>query len=295
MKTSSTVMVSVLIVAYNAARFIPKALASVAKQSMTDWELIVIEDGSNDGTETIVAKFAGEHSIHRVVFQQLRDNLGVAAARNHALTQSEGKFVAFLDADDHWMPHHLNDLLKKLGDGHVLACSPISIWDGNSDRELCVYKPSPAEINRPQRGLFLKSFIQTCSCVAMPRETIERVGMFDESFRIGEDRDFWFRAVEGGGSIGCTTLPTCCYLKHGRSSMAKTLLVAEQTVKFYEKHMMCSCVSVWIARLCLSQALRTQGRLCRARNSNMARQAFLRAWKIWPLGVDLPFRALFCW
>ena len=291
MMKSTSVEVSILMVAFNAAQFIPEALKGIEAQSMKSWELIVVEDGSNDGTQIIVSEFARRHCGHRIVYSKLKKNSGVAAARNRSLELFNGKIVAFLDADDVWTTSHLENLVKKLRDGHVLVVSPISIWDSALDRQISLYKPTSSQLNSPSRGLFTESFIQTSSCVAIPKETIERVGQFDEALRIGEDRDYWFRAVDNGGTIGSTASPTCRYLKHAESSMSKTLLVTEHAVKFYEKHKNTTCVPEWVARYYLAGSLRTHGRLSRKNNSNAARQIFMNAWKIWPLGFDLPLRA----
>lgn len=288
-KTQSAV--SVLIPAYNVACFLQSALASIAAQSTDDWELIVVEDGTDDGTRALVSEFATRHQKHRIVYDRFQNHRGVAAARNRLLDLCQGEIVAFLDADDQWEPEHLFNLKKKLGEGHVLACSPIRIWDGVSGKQLRVYEPTPAQLDHPCLGLFKSSFIQTSSCVAIPRITIERVGRFDESLKIGEDRDYWFRVLLGGGTLGCTSSPTCRYFKHPGNSMAKTIVVAEQTVQFYEKHRDSNCLPKWLARRCLADALRTHGRLYRREDAKVARKMFLRAWKMWPLGLDLPIRA----
>ena len=292
MISESRAGVSVLIPAHDVVRFLPAALASLAAQTIDDWELIVVEDGTDDGTKAVVFEFATQHLKHRIIYDRLQAHRGVSAARNRALELSQGEIVAFLDADDQWEAEHLFQLMKKVGEGHMLACSSIRIWDSVNNKQLRVYEPSQTQLKNPCRGLFENSFIQTSSCVAIPRETIERVGRFDEYLKIGEDRDYWFRALVNGGTLGCTGSPTCRYSKHPRNSMAKTLVVAEQTVKFYEKHRKTTCLPAWLRRRCLANSLRIQGRLSRRQNPSMAQKMFLRGWREWPLGLDLPMRAL---
>src|SRR4051812_16700052 len=109
--------ISVLIAAYRAAPFLPAALACVTAQTHADWELIVVEDGSHDGTEELVRAFAATHSpARRVTYDNLGENRGVAAARNRLLSLAQGEAVAFLDADDEWQPTHLADLAAVLVD-----------------------------------------------------------------------------------------------------------------------------------------------------------------------------------
>src|SRR4051812_261534 len=99
--------ISVLIAAYHAAPFLPAALACVAAQTHADWELVVVEDGSRDGTEELVRALAAAHPTRRVIYDNLGENRGVAAARNRLLSLAKGDAVAFLDADDEWTPTHL--------------------------------------------------------------------------------------------------------------------------------------------------------------------------------------------
>jgi glycosyltransferase involved in cell wall biosynthesis len=283
---------SVLIAAYRADRFLPQALASVAAQTHRDWELVVVEDGSRDATEAIVSAFAAAAAPRPVRYANLGENRGVAAARNRLLELAAGEAVAFLDADDRWRPDHLAGLAAALAAGPALAVSALERWDGDGDRTLGVHRPTPAQLRAPYRALFARSFIETSSCVALPRATLARVGRFDETLRIGEDRDYWLRALAAGGALGFSPAPTCRYTKHAGSSMTRTRRVAEDAVRFYEKHLRAPGIPRTVARRALAAALRTLGRLARRENPAAARAAFLRGWRVWPAALDLPLRAL---
>jgi glycosyltransferase involved in cell wall biosynthesis len=104
------VKVSVIIPLYNKASYIGRALASVRAQTFTDYEVLVVDDGSTDGGAEIVVRW-GDPRV-RVITQK---NAGPAAARNRALDQAAGAYVAFLDADDEWMPPFLEQSLALLG------------------------------------------------------------------------------------------------------------------------------------------------------------------------------------
>lgn len=283
---------SVLIAAYRADRFIGDALASVAAQTHRDWELIVVEDGSRDATEASVRAFAATAAPRPVRYANLGENRGVAAARNRLLELAAGEAVAFLDADDRWRPDHLAGLAAALDPGPALAVSALERWDGDADHTLGVHRPTPAQLRAPYRALFSRSFIETSSCVALPRATLARVGRFDETLRIGEDRDYWLRALAAGGALGFSPAPTCRYTKHAGSSMARTRRVAEDVVRFHEKHLRAPGIPRAVARRALADALRTLGRLARRENPAAARAAFLRGWRVWPAALDLPVRAL---
>ncbi|HLP08134.1 MAG TPA: glycosyltransferase family A protein [Opitutaceae bacterium] len=274
--------VSVLIPAFNAARFLPDALQSLRAQTHRTWELIVVEDGSNDGTDLLVRDFAAEMS-QPIRYTNLGTNRGVAAARNRLLQLAQGDYIAFLDADDRWQPGHLATLVNCLArGGHALAFTGIEIWDALLGRSVGEHIPHADLVAAPRRGLFLRSFIQTSSCVALPRATVRRVGLFDEALRIGEDRDYWFRALAGGGTLGCTQSVTCRYNKHDGSSMTRTLRVAEDTVRFYEKHSRAEDIPARLRDRLLADSRWTLARLLRESDSAEAIALGWQAWRATP-------------
>jgi glycosyltransferase involved in cell wall biosynthesis len=276
--------ISVLIAAYRAAPFLPAALACVTAQTHPDWELIVVEDGSRDGTEQLVGAFAAQHPSRRVVYDNLGENRGVAAARNRLFSLAQGDAVAFLDADDEWQSTHLADLAGVLGNGQgvALAISGIELWDGDNHRTLGNYLPAERCLAEPRFMLFQQSFIQTSSCVALPLATVKRTGWIDENLKIGEDRDYWFRCFATEGALGCTRKITCRYTKHAGSSMTKTLRVASDTVAFYRKYAADSSLPASLRRRLLADALVTHARLVRQTDRRLARQSVREAVRLWP-------------
>ena len=98
-------LVSVVIPFLNAQRFLGEAVESVLAQSFRDWELILVDDGSSDGGERIAAEYTGRDPLRiRYVTHSGRANRGISASRNLGVEQARGEFVAFLDADDRWLP-----------------------------------------------------------------------------------------------------------------------------------------------------------------------------------------------
>ncbi len=276
---------SILIAAYKADPFLPEAFASIAAQTHPDCELIVVEDGSRDTTEALVQQFAASHPGRRIVYDNLGINRGVAAARNRLLALAQGDGVAFLDADDQWSPSHLADLSLALEAGAALAFSGIELWDGDRHQTMGTYLPPAPWLEEPRRWIYEHSFVQTSSCVALPKATIARIGLIDENLRIGEDRDYWFRALAGGGKIACTGKVTCRYTKHEGSSMTKTLRVASDTVAFYRKHRDDASLPLPLRRRLLAHALWIQGRLLRASDRATARKNFREAIRLQPLAL----------
>lgn len=182
--------VSVIIPAYNYAHYLPSAIDSVLAQSYSPVEIIVIDDGSTDNTAEVVSKY-GERV--RYIYQK---NSGLSAARNTGIFLARYPFVAFLDADDVWMPDMLERVMKVFTelpeDYGIVAAHPIYI--DSEGRKL----PSSKSM------LFLEGEIKTedillmtrfpPSSVVARRIVFDECGMFDTGLRSSEDRDMWLRA-----------------------------------------------------------------------------------------------------
>ena len=102
-------LVSIVMPTYNSAQYIGQAIESVQKQSYTNWELLIVDDGSTDNTKTVVQSFAEEDSRIHYLYQI---NAGAAVARNKALQMAKGRYIAFLDSDDIWLPLKLEHQLR---------------------------------------------------------------------------------------------------------------------------------------------------------------------------------------
>src|SRR4051812_18309859 len=95
------VMISIIVPAFNAEKYIEDCLQSIVEQTCVDWECLVIEDGTHDSTESIVAGFACKFT-DKFKYHRLSENRGPAAVRNYGIRESHGDFVAFIDSDDIW-------------------------------------------------------------------------------------------------------------------------------------------------------------------------------------------------
>ena len=279
---------SVLIAAYQADAYIAKALESLLAQTHENWELVVVEDGSEGETRRLVQTF-GTRVRQRVRYDNLGRNQGVAEARNRLLELAEGDWVAFLDADDWWEPDHLARAEAHFAAGADFVAAGVEAVDLRTGASLGVHLPSPRVIQDPLTGLFEQSAIVTSSCVALRRSLAQGVGRFDALLRIGEDRDFWMRCAAAGATFAATGAVTCHYAKHPSSTMAKTLLWAQQEVAFYRKHWSLAAVPGRLRRKRLVNALLNYGRLSRATQPRASVRALAAAWGLEPLS---PFAAL---
>jgi GT2 family glycosyltransferase len=183
-------VVSVIIPTFNRWPLVGEAIESVLVQSYSDFELIVVDDGSTDETQKELAKFGSRLRL----FVKARE--GVAAARNFGVSRAVGRYVAFLDSDDLWQPKKLEmqtALMER--DPAVQICQTEEIWLRNGVR----VNPKSRH-QKPSGDIFVRS-LQLClvspSAVMMTKELFSRFGGFDERFPVCEDYDLWLRiAVE---------------------------------------------------------------------------------------------------
>jgi glycosyltransferase involved in cell wall biosynthesis len=112
LRQTMSLTVSIILPTYNRAKFLPEAFAAIRDQQWTDWELIVVDDGSTDNTRELVPELTrGWQQPVRYIHQE---NLGAYGARNTGLDHATGKYIAFYDSDDLWLPHHLQDCVQAL-------------------------------------------------------------------------------------------------------------------------------------------------------------------------------------
>ena len=177
--------VSVIIPTYNRWPMVADAIESVLAQSYSSFEVIVVDDGSTDGTRDQLSKFG---SKIRLIAQQRR---GVAAARNLGVGVAKAGYIAFLDSDDLWLPKKLEIQAAFMNAKGVEICQTEEIWIRNGVR----VNPK-AKHQKPSGDIFRRS-LELClvspSAVMMTKALFEETGGFDESFPVCEDYDLWLR------------------------------------------------------------------------------------------------------
>lgn len=195
-KTSAKV--SVIIPTYNRAAFLPVAVKSVLAQTHRNFEMIIIDDGSTDGTEETVKKFQDKDGRIKYFYQE---NRGVSAACNLGIRKASGDFFAFLDSDDEWFPEKTEKQLALFsanpGLGFVGCNKLVEVIDssGRVVKKLDLYgRKFPGGIRRftPEDFLSFNSPVNP-TCVMIAREALLKTGFFDEDFNYAEDSDFWIR------------------------------------------------------------------------------------------------------
>lgn len=191
--------VSVIMPAYNNAGSVACALASIAAQTVKPCEVIVVDDGSTDGTAAVVGAMAANmQGVSLRLFRQR--NSGAGAARNRAIAAATGTWLAFLDADDEWLPAKLERSLAVSEDGDLLMSSH-NLYGVEPDGSTHVidsrarWQSNPAD---PYRTLFLRGFISS-STVLVRRDAVVTVGGFDATLRSAQDYELWLAVLAKAG------------------------------------------------------------------------------------------------
>ncbi len=186
--------VSVVMPVYNRESLVGASVASVLAQTCKNFELLVVDDGSTDGTAEVVRRF----NDHRLRYIRIENSGRPAVPRNVGIRAARSPLIAFIDSDDLWLPGKLERQLKVLKSNASLGfCySWASFFDGQTDLGLCGPKTSSVPDWIFEELLSHRCFIPTATMV-MERELIERVGGFDESPSLCavEDYDLWLRVA----------------------------------------------------------------------------------------------------
>ncbi len=194
---------TIVVAAFNAAATIGSAIRSVLVQTRQDFEVVVVDDGSTDGTAERAASFGGERVGVRVVRQP---NRGPSAARNVGIAAARGSYVSILDADDLWLPEYLDVMGAALDGDREAAFAYTDAWVFDDTtrrirrRSAMAYQRPPVVVPEPP-ALFLelleRNFVYTS--VTARRSVLEAVGGYDETLSAAEDWELWLRIARSGG------------------------------------------------------------------------------------------------
>jgi len=183
---------SVIIPTYNRERVLFRAVNSVMNQTYFDFDLWIIDDGSTDATEHLVKEYRKHHPQREKIFYQKIANQGVSAARNVGIQISEGKWLAFLDSDDEWLPDKLFKQRKFIDERpEVKLVHGEEIWIRNGVRV------NPRKIHQKYGGFIYKLCLPLClispSAAVVERNMLHSMGNFDEDFTVCEDYFLWLK------------------------------------------------------------------------------------------------------
>ncbi len=218
MDTNIRPKISIIVVTRNRANLIPKALESAQNQSFSNWELLVLDDDSNDDTETIVGSFTTKNK--RIKYYKNSPALGISGNRNRGLDLATGKYIAVLDSDDFWIDR---DKLQKQYDfleknlNYVLIGSNIKIVDEKGN---LIKETNFATEDKKIREKILKDNQIPHSSVLIRTELLNKVGGYDEKLSCVEDLDLFLR-LGTSGKLKNLNEVTTAYTRHSGSISQK--------------------------------------------------------------------------
>ncbi len=203
---------SVVIPTYNRERYIARAIRSVLDQTCDDYEVIVVDDGSTDRTRRIVRRFGRQVRYIR------QPNRGPSEARNTGIRAARGRFVAFLDSDDRFLPRKLEEN-KAFLERHP-ECNFLYSWyyDIRGGRKRLRKGKQYEDLERFRYRLYRRDFTIRTSTVVVRRSCFEKVGLFHPRYRYSQDWDMWLRLA--ARELGyCLRKPLALYRRHERKPL----------------------------------------------------------------------------
>ena len=192
-------LVSIIIPAYNAEKYIRGSIKTILEQTYNNFEIIVIDDGSVDNTAQIIKDEYKDDARIKLISQK---NGGVAVARNHGIKMARGEYIAFLDPDDYYLPAKIErevEFLQSHPEFDVVYCKMKHFYDDNID----VLYQHKGEM--PSGQVFenlLDRFFGQLNTVLIPKRIFEKIGMFDENFRDSEEWDMFLRIARARYTFG---------------------------------------------------------------------------------------------
>lgn len=226
--------ISVIIPAYNVASYIGETLDSLLAQTYTDYEVVIINDGSTDDTEHAIAPYRERFGAR--LFYQRQANNGLARARNAGLRAARGRYLALLDADDIWVPEFLEKMLALIESDPTLDLVFPNAWfwgsPNFSGREFQSVFPASEPVT------FEKVLRRECYIFGLAmfkRELLEKVGYYDEDLGASEDFDLWLRMLRHGCRFGFTREPLVKYRWRAESLSNNSDKLLNNLSKVYHK------------------------------------------------------------
>ena len=223
-------LVSVVIPNYNYARYLRGTIDSVTVQTFPDIEIVVVDDGSTDGSTEILESY-GERI--RAIFQQ---NQGVSAARNNGVAASTGEYVAFLDADDLWLPEKIEKQLQRFADDPNLGLVHVGVDEVDADGNSLLQRLEGLEGEIADELLMLKreGVLGGGSGLMVPRTVFGEVGGFDTRLSTSADWDLFYR-IAGRYRVGFVPEILLKYRFHDTNMRANVGVMEHDMTIAFEK------------------------------------------------------------
>jgi teichuronic acid biosynthesis glycosyltransferase TuaG len=225
--------VSIIVPAFNAAKYISKAIQSALEQTFTDHEIIVINDGSPDTAELEMALASFQNQIRYIT----QANKGPSGSRNTGIRAARGEYIAFMDADDYWLPNYLRCQMEYLSrdssldliyaDALLIGSSPLA------GRTFMQATPSKGAVTC--ESLLAEACTIILSGTVVRRQPVLDAGLFDENFRYAEDFDLWVRLLKQGSRFAYQRKVLLHRNENGEGLSSNTTVLFENALSVIDK------------------------------------------------------------
>jgi glycosyltransferase involved in cell wall biosynthesis len=288
-------LISIVMPAFNAEKYIGQALRSVEAQTYKEWELIIVDDCSTDMTGQIIMDFK-KNITRPVICYRHERNKGLSSARNSGVKRSSGDLIAFLDADDYWDPRHLEFVMPHFSLEPVgLVHSGSILFDDKTGEVIRKRAPTKSHIEMFPRSLYGGGYIIQPSSAVVKRKIFDTIGYFDECLNpdICDDLDLWIRIAKAGYKIVYSGNDTCYYRKHIEAMSADGPNLVKSSGTVYLKHMGWRRLP-WLYRHAVAaRTLSNAGKMCFKAQPDESSRLFFLAWMALPFNLlNLAYAAM---
>ncbi len=221
-------LVSIVVPAYNAERYLQETISSVIKQKYTNWELLIVNDGSKDNTLSIAQTFASKEPRINIID---KSNSGVSDTRNTGVKNAKGEILFFLDADDVWNENNISDKVKRLNDP---ACDAVySACEMIDEHSVSFSQYLQGSDNLKLEDMLLSkgNYTTAPSGIAVKKSVLHKIGGFDTNLSNNADQDFFIRILAAGFKISYIKETLWKYRMHS-NSMSKNVALLEKDLLY---------------------------------------------------------------
>ncbi len=225
---------SIIICSYNRASYIEKAIKSVLDQTFSSFEIIIIDDCSNDGTEEVVKNLVKVDP--RIRYYKNEKNLGISKSRNKGVSLSAGEYVAMLDSDDYWIDNKKLEkqieILNKDKEIGLIGSNILCINNEGKEIKKYFYKTADKEIR--EKILIKNQFAQ--STIIFRKNLIDKIGNYDNNLEVCEDYDLWLKIGRISKFANIEDITTAYMIHPGGISKQKKLKIAKNIYKIVREN-----------------------------------------------------------
>lgn len=275
-------LISVCVTASNTAKYLEAALRSVGGQTYTKWEILVVDDGSNERSAATVQDFA--LTVPQRVTCLPEPNHSLPVMRNTGTADAAGEWVAYLNADDLWKPDHLASLVSasQIEDSDLVFAGAV-LYDDATWTKLGLRTPKEGDLADLPAALFAGRLSIMASAVMARKDSLRKYGPFAKEFLHCSDTEYWLRMLSRDGHLCYSGNDTCIYRQTGAAAPEQTAAVLAESARICEQYATWNAIPRSLARARPAKLYRWAGRTLMQKNPAAALESFTHALRLQPL------------